>query len=80
MKSFDTQIQGQIQGQKGEYTIQAYEVSVGELTISVHYKEPPQPRGYAAHFYTDFPSHHQELKQEKSNDTNPGYNGNYGGE
>ena len=50
----DEQLKGQLKGQKGEYTVQVYEVSEGELTISVWYKDPLRTREYSAYFYTDF--------------------------
>ena len=64
----DDQLKGQLEGKKGIYTVQVYEVAEGELSIGIHYKDPSKARGDAAYFYTDF----------KRGKPNP--NGNYGGE
>ena len=68
----DDQLKGQLEGKKGIYTVQVYEVAEGELSIGIHYKDPSKTRGYAAHFYTDF----KRCKPKP----NPNPNGNYGGE
>jgi hypothetical protein len=68
----DDQLKGQLEGKKGIYTVQVYEVAEGELSIGVYYKDPSKTRGYAAHFYTDF-------KRCEPN-PNGNFDGNYGGE
>jgi hypothetical protein len=47
-------IDEQLKGQKGEYSVQIDEISEGELSIRVGYKDPLRTREYAAYFYTDF--------------------------
>jgi hypothetical protein len=57
-------IDEQLEGKKGEYSVQVYEVSEGELSIKIVYGMEVQ------YFYTDF----------EKREPNPNYNGNYGGE
>jgi hypothetical protein len=69
-------IDEQLKGKKGEYTVQVYEISEGELSISVWYKDPSSPRGHAAHFYTGF----KEREPKPKPNYNGNFDGNYGGE